>query len=132
MNHARTPKQDAPCRRVVAVVLKSARKRPNAKRLHARQTSEVAAAVDVAAAGLVVRNPVRSVYRHRESVVRQHILCVEGRPAHRVVLHSHRVLAEAVAAEPLNVQGAISLLDSLHRMSHDIFSSFCLTFKDDS
>lgn len=109
MNHARpmrTPKQHAPCRRVAAVVLESARKRPNPNCLHARQTSEVVAAVDVAVTGVVARNLVRSVYRRRESAIRQLILCVEGRPAHRVVLHSHRVLAEAVTLEPSNVQGA--------------------------
>lgn len=111
MNHARpirTPRQHrASCRRVAAVVaLESARKRSNAKRFHARQTSEVA--VDVAAAGVVARNPVRSVYCRRESAVRQLILRVEDRPARRVVLRSH--LAEAVAAEPSNVQGAKSSL----------------------
>jgi len=82
--------------------------------------SKVAAAVDVV--GVVARNPVRSVYRRRKSAVRQLILRVEGLPAHRVVFHSHRVLVEAVAAEPSNVQGAksSSLLKSPHRMSHDV------------
>lgn len=110
MNHARpirTSRQHrTPCRRVVVVALELARKQRNAKRLRARQTSEAAVFADVAAAGVVARNPVRSVYHRRESAVRQLMHRVENRPARRVALRSHLVPIEAVAVEPWNVQGA--------------------------